>query len=70
MWVSVAAETGSTAQAQECGPRAWLLRGTWDLPDPGIEPVSPALAGRVFATEPPGKPSFDLFKAHVTWKSV
>ena len=27
-----------------------------DLPDPGIEPVSPALAGRFFTTEPPGKP--------------
>ena len=26
-----------------------------DLPDPGIEPVSPALAGRFFTTEPPGK---------------
>ena len=31
-----------------------------DLPDPGIEPVSPeslALAGQFFTTEPPGKPS-------------
>ena len=27
-----------------------------DLPDPGIEPLSPALAGRFFTTEPPGKP--------------
>ena len=27
-----------------------------DLPDPGIEPRSPALAGRFFITEPPGKP--------------
>ena len=27
-----------------------------DHPDPGIEPVSPALAGRFFTTEPPGKP--------------
>ncbi|CAM9739571.1 unnamed protein product [Rangifer tarandus platyrhynchus] len=24
-----------------------------DLPDPGIEPVSPALTGRFFTTEPP-----------------
>ena len=29
-----------------------------DLPDPGIEPMSPALAGRFFTTEPSGKPSF------------
>jgi len=27
-----------------------------DLPDPGIEPVSPSLAGRFFTTVPPGKP--------------
>ena len=27
-----------------------------NLPDPGSEPVSPALAGGFFATEPPGKP--------------
>ena len=26
-----------------------------DLPGPGIKPVSPALAGRFFTTEPPGK---------------
>ena len=28
----------------------------WDLPGPGIEPVSLALAGGFFTTEPPGKP--------------
>ena len=27
-----------------------------DLPDPGIEPMSPALAGEFFTTEPAGKP--------------
>ena len=27
-----------------------------DLPEPGIEPASPALAGGFFTTEPPGKP--------------
>ena len=27
-----------------------------DLPDPWIEPVSPAVAGGLFTTEPPGKP--------------
>jgi len=32
-----------------------LLHGTWDLPGPGTKPVSPALAGRFFTTEPPGK---------------
>ena len=28
-----------------------------DLPDPGIEPASPALAHRFFTTEPPEKPN-------------
>ena len=32
-----------------------------DLPDPGIKPVSPALAGRFFTTVPPGKPPVDLY---------
>ena len=27
-----------------------------DLPDPGIEPESAALAGGFFTTEPPGQP--------------
>ena len=27
----------------------------WDLPGPGIEPVSPALAGGFLTTAPPGK---------------
>ena len=31
-----------------------------DLPDPGIEPTSPALAGGFFTTEPPGKPFSNL----------
>ena len=38
-----------------CGARAQLLRGVWDLPGPGIEPVSPALAGGFLTTAPPGK---------------
>ena len=28
----------------------------WDPPGSGIKPSSPALAGRFFTTEPPGKP--------------
>ena len=28
----------------------------WDLPRPGLEPVSPALAGKFSTTAPPGKP--------------
>ena len=28
----------------------------WDLPEPGMEPVFPAPAGRLLTTEPPGNP--------------
>ena len=38
-----------------------LLCGTWGLLGPGIKPMSPALAGRFFTTEPPGKPHFVSF---------
>ena len=40
-----------------CGSRASLLRRVWDLPGPGLKPVSPALAGRFLTTTPPGKSS-------------
>ena len=45
-----------TRRLSNCGSRAHLLRGMWDLPGPGLEPVSPALAGRLSTTAPPGKP--------------
>ena len=44
-----------------CGARAQLLCGMWDLPGSGIEPMSPALAGGFFTTEPSGKPLFYFF---------
>ena len=39
-----------------CGSWAQLLRGMWDPPRPGLEPLSPALAGRLSTTALPGKP--------------
>ena len=45
-----------TLRLSSCGSRTQLLRGMWDLPRPGLEPVSPALAGRFSTTVPPGKP--------------
>ena len=38
------------------GPQAELLQGMWGLPRSGIEPTSPALAGRLFTPKPRGKP--------------
>ena len=45
-----------TRRLSNCGSRAQLLRGMWDPPRPGLEPVSPAPAGRLSTTAPPGKP--------------
>ena len=50
-----------TRRLSNCGSRAQLLRGMWDLPRPGLEPVSPALAGRFSTTAPPGKPTRRAF---------
>ena len=64
VWASVVVACGLSScgsQALECrlsscGTQAQLLRGMWDLPRPGLEPVSPALAGGFSTTVPPGKP--------------
>ena len=38
-----------------CDTHTRLLHSTWDLPGPGIEPLSPAQSGGFFTAEPPGK---------------
>ncbi|XP_067558050.1 cAMP-responsive element modulator isoform X16 [Pseudorca crassidens] len=43
------------------GLRAQLLHGTRDPPGPGHEPVSPASAGGLSTTAPPGKPDTFIF---------
>ena len=71
-----------TRRISSCGSRAQLLRGMWDPPRPGLEPVFPALAGRFSTTAPPGKPktaflrynsyalSFPLLKGTIQWVSL
>ena len=49
-----------SCRLSSCGSRAQMLCGMWDLPRPGLEPVSPALAGRLSTTAPPGKPYFNF----------
>ena len=45
-----------TRRLSSCGSRVQPLHNMWDLPGPGPEPASPALAGRLSTTAPPGKP--------------
>ena len=59
-----------TCRLSSCGSRAQLLHGMWDLPRPGLEPVSPALAGRLSTTAPPGKPKFRFLMSHRRKNSV
>ena len=39
----------------------------WDLPRPGIQPVSPALAGGFLTTAPPGKSCENIFNESVSY---
>ena len=63
MWASVVVAHGLSScgsralehRLSSCGAWAQLLRGMWDLPGPGLEPESPALAGGFLTTAPPGK---------------
>ena len=59
-----------TRRLTSCGSRAQLLRSMWDLPRPGLEPVSPALAGRFSTTAPPGKPSSSFFFPGKKWHAA
>ena len=62
-WLPLMQSTGSgctgfgscSTRGSSCGTRAQLLRGMWNLPGPGIEPVSPALAGGLLSPVSPGK---------------
>ena len=63
MWASAAATHGLRSRGSRApehrlssrGAGAQLLHSSWDVPGPEIEPTSPALAGRLFTTDPPGK---------------
>ena len=63
----VAEQRLQTLRLSSCGSWAQLLRGMWDPPRPGPEPVSPALAGRFSTTAPPGKPYLQIFWWQPSW---
>ena len=69
VWVSVVAACGLSScgswalerRLSSCGVWAWLLCDMWDLPGPGLKPVSRALAGGFLTTVPPGKSDANYF---------
>ena len=48
-----------------CGSWALLSQGVWNFPRAATEPVSPALTGGFFTTEPPGRPLHTGFHLQV-----
>ena len=67
-WFLVAQSCPTLCDPMDYSSQAPLSMGYWsglpfpspeDLPNPGIKPVSPALAGGFCTTEPPGKPKGD-----------
>ena len=81
-WASVVAAgrlSSCGSQTLECrlssrGARAQLLHGMWDLPGPGLKPMSPALAGRFLTSVPPGRPITSIsllrFSSSICFKRI
>ena len=61
-WASQLSSCGSWALEHRlscCATWTWLHCGVWDLPRPGIEPVSPALADGFLPTVPSGRSNYN-----------
>ena len=77
-WASVVVAHGLSScgsralerRLSSCGTWAQLLHGMWDLPGPGFELVSPALAGGFLTTAPPGKSPLTLLDAETILPSI
>ena len=63
--VQIFVDTMDTVQYMEFSrPEYWsLFTSSGDLPNPGIEPVFPALQADSLPAEPPGKPK----RPHIIW---
>ena len=59
-----------TCRLSSCGSQAQLLRGMWDLPRPGLEPVSPALAGSFSTTAPPESPITHFYRQNCVFPKL
>ena len=70
-WVlGVRASVVKACGLTSCGAQAQLLHDMWDLPGPGIEPMSPALAGGFLTTVPPGRSQVPFFSLKYSYWNV
>ena len=77
MWASVLVARGLSScgsgplEHRLSNSGAWAyFCSMWDLPRPGMEPMSSALASKVFSAEPPGKPNNDSWRHLVLFFQV
>ena len=66
LWLLLLRRMGCRVLGLSCSARASLPHSMWDRPRPGIELVSPALAGRFLTTGPSGKSC--LFRCENTYR--
>ena len=59
-WLSSCGLRALEHRLSSCSARALFLCGMWDLPGPGLEPVSPALAGGFLTTAHQGSPNLSV----------
>ena len=67
-WLLLWSMDSRMLRLSNCSSQVQLPWGMWDLPVPGIGPVSPALAGRFLTTGPPGKSCSKNFK--IKWSPI
>ena len=61
MWLSGKESTYECRKYKRCRFDPWVWKISWDLPNPGIEPGSPALQADALPSELPGKPWFNYW---------
>ena len=55
-WLNSCGSRAPEHRLRSCGTQAYLLHGTWELLQPGTEPISPAVAGGFSTIEPQESP--------------
>ena len=65
-WCRLLQSTGSRCMDSVVATHGQLPHGMWDFSRPGIEQLSPALAGGLLTTGPPGKPLSRCFQGSIS----
>ena len=69
-WTVAYQATQSTEFSRQEYWSGLLFPSPGDLPNPGIEPGSPALQADALPSEPPGKPKKVKYGIYIQWKII